>query len=103
MQNIITHSVLAVHLSNAVLPQPAATLCACAAPLNALFTEPEVRGALTKLRNGRAPGIGGLPSELLRYAKGECIDPQQRPQIVLVLALTACSGWGMCFTIYHLL
>ncbi len=89
VQNIITHSVLAVHLPNVVLPQPAATLCACAAPLNALFTKPEVRGALANFKNGRAPGISGLLSELLRYAERERTDPQQRPQIVLMLALTA--------------
>ena len=53
------------------------------------LTEPEVQGALAELKNGRAPGVTGLPSELLRYAEGERTDPEQRRQNALTAVLNS--------------
>lgn len=64
-------------------PQQPLAVC-----LNDPITTAEIQSGLDKLHNGRAKGILGLPSELLRYAK---LHPEARanPQVhVLVPALS---------------
>jgi hypothetical protein len=59
-----------------------------AACLNVAISVEEVEKALTGLHNGRAKGMQGLPSELLRYAKLEP-DPEKPPPVnVLAPVLT---------------
>ena len=55
-----------------------------AACLNDSITEEEVTQGLDELHNGRAKGVQGIPSELLRYAK---LHPEpKKPAPVNVLA-----------------
>ena len=44
------------------------------------ISEEEVEEALIGLHNGRAKGVQGLPSELLRYAKPE-LDLEKPPPV----------------------
>ena len=69
----------------AAYPQQPLQPAAC---LNAPISEEEVGEALIGLHNGRAKGVQGLPSELLRYAKLER-DPEKPPPVnVLAPILT---------------
>lgn len=69
----------------AAYPQQSLEPAAC---LNAAISEEEVGEALTGLHNGRAKGVQGLPSELLRYAK-PARDPGEPPSVnVLAPILT---------------
>jgi len=77
------------HLPPAAPGQPPAPAGAAAA-LNEPLTEGEVLDALKLLKNGRAPGAGGLPAELFRYARGG----GEPPEYLLLPALTAMlDGW----------
>ena len=63
------------HLPESAYPQQPLSTDAC---LTAPIGVAEVRYALQHLHNGRAPGLSGLPSELLRYARPP--PPEGAPQ-----------------------
>ena len=83
-------------LPHAAYPQQPLQHAAC---LKVAISEEEVQEALIGLHNGRAKGVQGLPSELLRYAKLEP-DPEKPPPVnvlapVLAVVLNAACQVGL--------
>ena len=74
-------------LPNSAFPQQPVSTAAC---LLDPISEAEVSYALQHLHNGRAPGLSGLPSELLRYARPpppQGAQPPQNPLLPLLAQL----------------
>ena len=59
------------------------------AAFNASITAVEVHAALCRLKNGKSPGMDGLPSELLKYACPPCTDAPTSHLNPLIAPLTA--------------
>ena len=88
-----------VPFRNTLKKAPGHTTFAACSLSQCWYCEEEVREALFGLHNGRAKGVQGLPSELLRYAKLEP-DPEKPPSVnvlapVLAVVLNAAFHVGL--------